>query len=308
MSAARAGLLLLLPVIAVAVYVDGQSYDPATRRFDPSGELGVAALLAPQMAGLAMEGRPRVYVKENLFEHVDGHAEFFISLGFKSLTVAEYSTPPAPPGKPEYTVEVYDMGAAQNAFGALAQESGGLSPEAVGDIGYSSSRSVMFIQGAYYVKVDSFGQGEKLPGLAGAMASALPQGGQGLAQFAVFPPQGALAGGRSFKREDYMGLDIFRDVFEQEYERDGQTFFAFTLSTGAASADYLETLKRSIEQTGAIGRPAEYGQAPGLLVEDRYEGTWAVAQVGSRVIGARGLAGAALERFMEEMAISAEGK
>ena len=304
---ARGGLLLLLPLIAVAVYLDGQRYDPAVLRFNPAGDVGASALLPKEVAGLAMEGPARVYTTDNLFEYVNGHAEFFISLGFKSLTVAGYSPPGEARGKPEYTVDIYDMAAPQNAFGALAQESAGMSPQSIGTLGYSSSRSVMFIQGKLYVKVDSFAKGDRMTELARALASTLataqPEGETDLPQFAIFPSLGAVANGRSYKREDYMGLEIFREVFEQAYERDGARFFAFAFTPSSGVEDFMIKAMEAIGNMGAEATETEFGGSRGILVHDEYEGDWALASVKGKVAGARGFSDPALlEAFMEELA------
>ncbi|MDH5509798.1 MAG: hypothetical protein OEZ32_05520 [Nitrospinota bacterium] len=305
---ARVALLLLLPLVAAAVYMDGQRYDPAVLRFDPSGVAGASALLANQVAGLAMEGSARVYTSDNLFEYVNGHAEFFLSLGFKCLTVAGYSSPDTAPGKPEYTVDVYDMAAPQNAFGALAQESAGMNPMNIGAIGYSSSRSVTFIKDKLYVKVDSFGTGDRLMELAGALAAALPDGEESLPQFAIFPVLGALKSGRFYKREDYMGLELFREVFEQEYEREGLRFYAFAFTPQAPPEDLMRQAMEAISDMGGQAVDVEFGGIRGILVHDEYEGEWALTTIKSKIVGARGFSDPAqLKTFMEELVGKAGG-
>jgi len=308
MSAARAGLLLLPALIAVAVYVDGQRYDPATLKFDATGHAGAGALLPMEAAGLRMEGAPRIYGKDNLFEYVNGHAEFFISLGFKSLTVAAYSLPASPPGKPEYTVDLYDMDVSENAFGALAQESAGMDPADLGAMGFSSGRAAMFIAGKYYCKLDSFGAGGKLAELARAMASALPEDETGLPQFAEFPKSGAVKNGRSFKREDYMGLDFIQGVFEQEYDRAGERFFAFKFKLGDAREAFAQKTGDALKEMGAEVAQAAFAGAMGLLVRDKYEGPWALAFVNGQALGARQIGDEkALAAFMEEFVKKASG-
>ena len=307
MTSARIGLLALLPVIAMAVYLDGGRYDPSVLKFTPGGA-GGGAPLPPSPAGLAMDGRARIYSKENLFEYVNGHAEFFISQGFRSLTVAGYSSPGAPAGKPEFTVDVYDMALPQNAFGALSQESGGMEPVDIGALGFSSGKSMMFIKGSYYVKVDSFGGADKLPELARALDAALPEGAATLPQFAIFPAPGALKLGRAYRREDYLGLDFLRNVFEWEYERDGARFFAFTFTPEEGMAAFNRKAMDTLKGMGVSPVPARFAGLEGTVIEDKYEGAWAMAFGKNRVIGARGFSDSSnLKAFMEEFAGKAGG-
>ena len=42
------------------------------------------------IAGIRKLGKDYRYTKENLYEHVTSHAEYFISAGFQGLTVTEY--------------------------------------------------------------------------------------------------------------------------------------------------------------------------------------------------------------------------
>src|SRR5271157_2779038 len=97
-------LLGLLPCIAAVLYVRGQSYDPALIDFKTAAGPVIPAVSAPrqpvekalpapilqEIAGFRLLGKEHRYTKDNLYEHVDGHAEYFIGAGFAGLTVTEY--------------------------------------------------------------------------------------------------------------------------------------------------------------------------------------------------------------------------
>src|SRR5271169_3820288 len=112
-------LLGLLPLIAGILYFRGQKYDPALIDFKTASPQNVnEPLVSPQtmqeprtlpvnqavvhdIAGFQNRGEPHHYTKENLYEHVDGHAEYFISAGFQGLTVTDYITAESNAGQAE---------------------------------------------------------------------------------------------------------------------------------------------------------------------------------------------------------------
>src|SRR5512140_3495651 len=142
-------LLALLPCIAVFLYLRGQQYDPALINFKSAAETTVTGQVeqAPgsigagspsdpgktqtlpgpdsgNITGFLQVGRERLYTKDNLYEHVDGHAEYFIGAGFSGLSIREYAPAASKDTKAGIQVEVFDMGNSIQAFGVLTDESG----------------------------------------------------------------------------------------------------------------------------------------------------------------------------------------
>ncbi len=143
-------LIALLPLISGVLYFRGQKYDPAlidfktTLRQDVPGSIiprqaiqeSPPIAVAEDIAGFRKLGETRRYTKENLYEHVDGHAEYFISAGFQGLTVTDYIAVGSKATQAEIQAEVYDMGKSIQAFGVLVDESGENPPPlSVGDDG-----------------------------------------------------------------------------------------------------------------------------------------------------------------------------
>lgn len=62
-----------------------------------------------------LEGQPYGYDARNLYEYINGAAEFFIAFGFIELTGANYA--PVSGHNDAVTVDVYNMGSKLNAFG-----------------------------------------------------------------------------------------------------------------------------------------------------------------------------------------------
>ncbi|NMB76629.1 MAG: hypothetical protein GYA21_16055 [Myxococcales bacterium] len=68
-----------------------------------------------------LEGYRRVpaserFDHETLYQHIDGHAELYLSFGFRELLVLRYDRD----GEAPIEVEIYDMGRSQDAFGVFA--------------------------------------------------------------------------------------------------------------------------------------------------------------------------------------------
>ena len=58
----------------------------------------------------------KIFNRENLYRHINGGAELYLSYGFRSLFSRTYNYP----GQPELIVEVFDMETSANAYGVFA--------------------------------------------------------------------------------------------------------------------------------------------------------------------------------------------
>ncbi|MBF0158136.1 MAG: hypothetical protein HQL58_01300, partial [Magnetococcales bacterium] len=151
-SAARLLLLALLPLLAYGIYWQGQQYDPALLDFKSGGN-SMAALLPRQADQWQRQAEVRLFSRDNLYEYINGHAEYFLGAGFRSLAVAEYRLPTDGP-QPSVVVDLYDMAEPIHAFGVLMDEMGDRGEAVmIGEGGLQSQRSLGFMTGRYYVKL-----------------------------------------------------------------------------------------------------------------------------------------------------------
>lgn len=283
----RAGLLLLLPVIALAIYIEGQRYDPEIFDFSKTSGNALAKYFPSTSGNLTRKGPARVFTKENLYEYINGHAEFFISSGFKSLAVAGYGMKGEEADTPAYTVDIFDMGSPSAAFGVMTRESAGSEPEKVGFMGYRNNGGITFINGPYFVKITSFKPGGEISALASDVAKSIGDLKTELPQFALFPESGAMENGRGFIRRDYMGLDFLAEVYEQRYERSGLSFSAFSISPQQGPDRFIESFLSFFKESGAKLTSIDVEGARGWEVHDEYEGTWSLVQTGRDFMGVR---------------------
>jgi len=67
------------------------------------------------IAGWEPAGKPETYTRANLYDYIDGGADYYLAYDFRKATVQRYRH-----GRDEITVELYDMGSSADAFGAFA--------------------------------------------------------------------------------------------------------------------------------------------------------------------------------------------
>ncbi len=302
-------LVVLLPFIAALLYVRGQSYDPALIDFKTANS-GVSdksqSVNAPQpvekpvpppaaknIAGFVVSGEERHYTKDNLYEHVDGHAEYFIGAGFAGLSVTEYVAAGSGAAQAEIEVEVYDMGKGIQAFGVLADESGE-NPQAVsvGAMGYKTSGGVNFIKGRYYVKISSFNPKAPILKFARGFSETIPSGPPGQDSFSKvfsqFPDLGKIEK-TTFVKEAYRGLDFLRNVIEREYSTGGKKI---TVALMTGNSQEMKSLKSSFmdyfRKSGIRYEKVEEDGSEVYKVSDKYEGNWFLIPSGNTIFSVFG--------------------
>jgi hypothetical protein len=283
-------LIGLLPCIAAVIYFSGQRYDAALIDFrteavrqapvspdasPPSVKQTIIVPGSQEIAGFRQFNQARRYTKENLYEHVDGHAEYFISAGFTGLTVTEYIASGSVAKQAEIQTEVFDMGKSIQAFGVLADESGeNAPPVSVGAMGFKTSGGINFFRGRYYVKITAFSPGTPVLKFAKGFADTISTGQGSFEVFSKFPNLGK-SGKTRFVKESYRGLDFLHNVIEQEYSL-GNKKIKVALVTG--SGQEMKALQSSfLDYFKKYAIPYEKIEKSGkevYRVSDKYEGNW----------------------------------
>jgi hypothetical protein len=297
-------LIGLLPCIAAGIYFSGQRYDAALIDFrrapgseapissttsSPSVEQPAIAPASQEIAGFRQSGQARRYTKENLYEHVDGHAEYFISAGFAGLTVTEYITSGSGAGQAEIQAEVFDMGKSIQAFGVLADESGeNAAPVSVGSMGFKTSGGLNFIRGRYYVKITAFSPMAPVLKFAKGFADTLSAEQGSFEVFSKFPNLGKVKHTR-FVKEGYHGLDFLHNVIEREYLTGDKKI---TVALLAGSGQEMKSLPASfLDYFKKYAIPYEKIEKSGkevYRVTDKYEGNWFLIPAHEAIYGVFG--------------------
>ncbi|UCE79150.1 MAG: hypothetical protein JSV13_00480 [Nitrospiraceae bacterium] len=270
-------LLALLPIIAFIVYREGQTYDPALLQFTSSDiSTGEEISFFPRsIEGFSRSGQVRLYSKENLYEYVNGHAEYFLSAGFIRLAVGEYVKTGAESAQSDAVVDIYDMGKDIQAFGVLADETGdALSSVQDGIMGARTPQGMSFASGRYYVKIAAYDETIPLDLFAVSINRSLGSSSETLSAFSRLPTVGTAITTR-FVKEDYRGLDFVHNVVEREYRIEGKTVQVFLfLGTGSEIkelvASYLAFFRESDIEYSVIKQDT----LDIYQVIDPFEGDW----------------------------------
>ncbi|NOZ22760.1 MAG: hypothetical protein GXP25_16905, partial [Planctomycetes bacterium] len=175
---------------------------------------------AEQVRGWAPAAEPGVYEPENLFEYIDGAAETYLDYGFVICAAAEYR--PTDGRKIGVNIDIYDMGAVDNAFGVY---SNGAFADAnyldLGTEGYLTESSADFFKDRYYVKLTGYGKPKDVQqpvlALAKAVAAnikAVPKPPSGEA---FMPKERRIPKTLKYFRNNALGQSFLKDAFQATY-------------------------------------------------------------------------------------------
>lgn len=287
----RVLLLVLLPVIAILIYREGQHYDPALIQFQSSepGRDSMTLFFPAEIAGLARTGQVRLFTKENLYEYVNGHAEYFISAGFVGLAVGEYRRAGYDETDPEVVIDIYDMEKSIQAFGVLSDESGGnLSDISTGLTGFRSPQGISFVKGRYYIKISTYNEEIPLEGLTDGIERAIDTESEPFPEFSRLPEIGKVVSTR-FIKEAYRGLDFINNVIEREYEVDGETVAVFIISGEEGDIrklvnSFVDFFRQSDTQYSVVEKKGKSV----YRINDPYEGEWVLVRLPDTLFGLYG--------------------
>jgi hypothetical protein len=273
----RAILAALLPVIALILYIEGQSYDSALIQFkssETSVQIGTS-FFPDNIEMFSRAGRLRVYTKENLYEYINGHADFFITSGFVRLTVGEYAKTGSPQEQSDAVVDIYDMGKSIHAFGILSDEAGETPLNAnLGSLGFKTSEGANFIKGKYYVKISVFTDSFPVDSLAGMINRNIGSDSDSFPVFSRLPDIGEVVSTR-FIKEAYRGLEFINNVIEREYKINDSSVQVFVVTGKKDDISRLVTSFTDFFKESEINySKIERDDKMFYLIKDPYEGDW----------------------------------
>ena len=150
-----------------------------------------AEILPAEVQGWLLSPKAEAYTAEDLYKYIDGASELYISYGFRKLLACRYERA----GWPEITVDLFDMGIAENAFGIFAhsQEDPGCG---IGrDCEYLDGL-LRFWQGTHYVSLlcspETPESRTAVMALGRRIAQGLPSAGERPALLSLLPESGLI--------------------------------------------------------------------------------------------------------------------
>lgn len=183
----------------------------------------LSALLGRIMpAGWKFMEAVRRFTPENLWERINGRAEFFLAYDMVRMTLAIYAD--VSKGDSFIDVSVYDMGNPVNAFGVFsAERPKDMLPVGLGREGYQSGAGLFIWKGRYYLQIiasEDGPQGLKIIRTLGEkLTAALDDTGEPLWGLEALPKVDRIPGSEQYFRKDAMGLDFMVDTFTARYRK-----------------------------------------------------------------------------------------
>ena len=195
------------------------------------------------------------FTPENLWEQIDGRAEFFLAYGVVKMLFAQYTES----SNPEVFIDVsiYDMGNRVNAFGVFAAErQEEISPVELGREGYRMGAHLFIWRGSYYVRMiaskDSPGLRKMNMQMAEELTHLLYDSGEPLWGLQTLPKADRVTGSEQYFRRDALGLDFMTDTYTARYQKKDVliTVFLMRKEHPAAAEDIVRRYAAYAKQFG----------------------------------------------------------
>ncbi|MCJ7618226.1 MAG: hypothetical protein MUO43_16985, partial [Desulfobacterales bacterium] len=210
-----------------AEYAEKPSQEPAQRPAPQDLPKKIASL-APK--GWEIFDKVKQFTPQNLYDQIDGRAEFFLAYDFIRMTFASFINN-ANEGQ-FIDLSIYDMGSSTNAFGVFSGErSPGETPIQLGRKGYSSDANYYIWKGRYYIRIiasESTDEFKKIGmDLARKVTGFLVDAGDSVWGLSALPRVDRVPGSAQYVKVDAMGLDFMRDTYMARYRIGNATVTAF---------------------------------------------------------------------------------
>ena len=267
---------------------------PAAGIFPEGSQRSVAGSI-PYSVGRALPDRSgdwtraaqiQMFNPGDLWEHIDGAAEQYLTYGFQDLATSKYTDRAT---RTVIVAEIYRMASPVNAFGIYRQE---VSPKAravpLGVEGRASSNTIRFWTGEFYVKLTTPPGGGRMPeleALGAAIAKGLGAPGAMPVEAGWFPAAGQLPGSVKYIPADALGQAAFTNAFEAKYEHPGEPSTALVVpfnsdkDAAAAFARYESFLAKARGKT-KVASPGDGG----FSATDSFQGFILAVRAGSRLV------------------------
>jgi hypothetical protein len=247
---------------------------------------GPGEMLVTEVGDWKLVPGPRYFGPDNLYDLINGGAEIYVDYGLKKMVTVEYRS--AAKESLSVTVEIYDMGSVNGAFGRMARFlSGRADPSNAGkglpsDLegkGIMSGTDVIYFKGIYLVHftlldesptatLESMSQVGKeiLPIFAETIAAKITDDAPIPAEFSKFPLEDRIGRTEAFEPKDTAGIGALGPGFTVRYAQGENSWTLF----GTEEFENEDLAKKKIEEISK----KEHG--PGEV---------ALKKAGKRVVG-----------------------
>ena len=238
----------------------------------------------PELVSWKADGKTLTFNKENLYEHIDGASEFYLSYGFESLQVASWSN-----NGSELTIEVYDHGDPLHAYGIYSiEKSAKAQTTPVGLEGYGDASTFNFVAGKYYVKMNGMKleqvSGFSLKAVALEFSRTLCEKPEYPKIVGMFPKENMMPNTCQYIPTEFMGLGFMGSAVRAKYSSGGEEITLFILERAdRAEVEQIITKYASYAEA-KIKKPVEGD----FLFKDPFNGSVSLRWKGNYLVGASG--------------------
>ena len=235
--------------------------------------------------GWEKEGAVATYTPDNLWDYINGAADFYLSCGFEELYLQNYTS-----GSAYLTIELYRHSDSDHAFGIYSNERNNKAEFVdIGAEGYFDSKVLNFLQGNYYVKLQLAGEVDQSDELLKMVATGVSNQLMGDKEMPkalkLFPRMDQVEKTATFTADGFLGYSFFTTIYKVDYAIDGHNLQLFLcLERGGEQADELiKTYQRTlgIEQSGMPEDKI-------LMIEDPFNDRIFFRIIDNRLWGIRG--------------------
>ena len=242
-----------------------------------------------------IDGQPYGFLPENLYEYINGEAEFYIALGFIGLKGATYTSVDG--GEETVTIDIYDMGNKLNAFGVFQSKRAGQSSTLnVGAASMGSDDYFAFYKDRFFVEMQAYITSEKEKGGLGTMAARvaarLPGDNTPPPELFYFPEKNRIAGSERYIKGGVLGHRFLDRGIVSDYRIQDQKITAFVaMFPSSRDAVHAVNHHRSfLLKSGKECLPLEQVGEHGFVSEEPYHKKIMETQIGTFVAGVYDLA------------------
>jgi len=242
-----------------------------TQATDPSRKQFANFLREPLPGNARAQAKPALYNPESLYQYIDGGADIYLLYDFKNLLHQDLKS-----GAAEVTVDIYEMGTTEDAFGIYAAErSPGYKFVTIGAQGYQDKGILNFFQDHYYVKLSGSGaSADTLLDQFARILSGRIGGTKTLpALLAKLPPGHQVPHSQQYVRKDPLGHAFLAPAYIVSYAQGKQEskLVVSVANNPQAAKSRSEQLVKHLKQSGECASAPELGEG-GLRARNNYEG------------------------------------
>jgi hypothetical protein len=235
-----------------------------------SGIVFAQDIKLPDLKGYKKTTEYPVYLRDNLWDYIDGAADTYLAYGFIDLHVAEYKK-----GKNVIKLEIYKQSDLTMAFGIYSTErSPSFRFQQLGSQGYmTSDGAINFFKANYYVKIRTYSKDENTLKSAQSLASSVSDMLAGSTEMpsalSLFSQTGKKTNEETYINESVLGHKFLNNAFRANYESGNDVFSVFIIDNSTPE-ETRKTVEAYLTATGSEAMDSETGK---YMLKDGYNGT-----------------------------------